>query len=473
MNATQNKIMPKVSIIIPTYNRSELLRFTLESVLAQTYPNIEIIVVDDGSIDDTAAMLKQYANHITYIQQDNQDVAAARNTGIQAASGEYLTFIDDDDLMLPKKIEQQVHVLTARPSIGLVHCGYWYIDKYGNRLETVSFLPAGTLKELVIINQIWSGAPLIRRQWINQVGGFDTTWATSADWDMWLRLARAGCQFTCVHEPLGGYRVLPQSMMSNVAKQEHGSFYTLDRIFADPQLPIDVLAEKAKAYGTTHLWLSWRYYGAGQWEEAQRNLTEALTLLPHLLENPKELLESIYGDALGVRISDPVEFILNILEHLPPIAAGLRSYKTQLLATVRVGLALRNYAFGNLAKAQQELTEAIALNPTLLEHTGDFANLLGHYATKLPVSTPSLFVETVFQNLPPSAQSLARMRSQVLSDVQVSSAFENYYANRRHLVVPQILQALRYQPAWLKNKGVISILLKSLPALLSREQAMS
>jgi len=463
--------LPRVSVIIPTYNRSTLLERTVKSVLAQTYPNLETIVVDDGSTDDTALVMAQYAGQITYLQQSNQGVAAARNYGLRVATGAYINFLDHDDLLLPTKIERQVQLLEARPEIGLVHCGYYHIDENDNRLEKMTFLPDGTLAELVCINQIWSGAPLIRRQCLERAGNYDDVW--TADWDMWLRIAQTGQQFACIQEPLGAYRILPGSEMSNVSKLEHGSFYTLDRIFADPQLPIDVLAEKAKAYGTTHLWLSWRYYGAGQWEEAQRNLTEALTLLPHLLENPKELLESIYGDALGVRISDPVEFILNILEHLPPIAAGLRSYKTQLLATVRVGLALRNYAFGNLAKAQQELTEAIALNPTLLEHTGDFANLLGHYATKLPVSTPSLFVETVFQNLPPGAQSLARMRSQVLSDVQVSSAFENYYANRRHLVVPQILQALRYQPAWFKNKGVISILLKSLPALLSREQAMS
>ena len=110
---------PLVSVIIPTYNRSELLQLAIESVLAQTYPAIQLIVVDDGSSDDTPAMLAQYAGRIVNVRKANQGGTAARNTGIQFAHGEYLNFMDHDDLMMPTKIERQMEIMHAKPEVGL------------------------------------------------------------------------------------------------------------------------------------------------------------------------------------------------------------------------------------------------------------------------------------------------------------------------------------------------------------------
>src|ERR1051325_7839947 len=106
-----NQNHPLVSVIVPTYNRANLLRETIESVLAQTYPNIELIVVDDGSTDETPELLKQYDDRLAYIRKQNAGGTAARNTGILAAHGEYLNFLDHDDLFLPTKIERQVKIL--------------------------------------------------------------------------------------------------------------------------------------------------------------------------------------------------------------------------------------------------------------------------------------------------------------------------------------------------------------------------
>jgi glycosyltransferase involved in cell wall biosynthesis len=463
--------VPKVSIIIPTYNRSNLLRLTIESVLAQTYPNIEIIVVDDDSTDDTAAVIEQYAGRVIYIKQANQGASVARNTGFQAASGEYINFLDDDDLLMPTKIERQVQVLDSHPEIGLVHCGYYHIDADGKPLDKVCMLPAGeVLKELVQYCFLLIHTPLIRHQCLDQVGLFDDELDCHEDWDLWLRIAQAGYQFACVQEPLCAYRVQQDSKMANLAKVEQGAFTVLDKVFANPRLPADVLAVKAQAYGNTHLWISWSYYVSGRWNDGQRNLAKALTLLPHLLEHPQELLESLIGHALSVRVSDPAKFVSDVLDHLPPCAASLRQYRARLLANVHVGLALRDYAFGDLEQAKHEIAEAIALNPALLEHTDEFAGLLRHYAVKLPVRAPSLYVETVLQNLPSGAQRLANVRSRVLSDVLVAHAFEDYHAGHRRNAVPKILRALCYRPSVLRNRGVVSISVRSLPALLSRKR---
>jgi tetratricopeptide (TPR) repeat protein len=461
--------LSRVSVIIPTYNRSKLLQLAVESVLAQTYPAVEIIVVDDGSTDDTEAVMEQYAGRITYIKQDNQGVAAARNAGIRVASGEYLNFLDDDDRFMPAKIERQVQILDSRSEIGLVHCRYYHIDEDGNRLSEAGLLPEGkVLKELVCGCFVWSGAPLIRRQCLDQVGLFDEeTWSTSEDWDMWLRIAQAGYPFACVQEPLGAYRILPDSRMADVARLEHGVFAVLDRVFADSQLPANVVALKEQAYGTMRCWMSCRCYAAGRWNEAKRNLTESLALRPQLLEHPEDLLQVFYHHALSAHVSDPAEFITGLFDHLPLAADGLWPYRSHLLGQVYAELALRSYGLGDIAEAKDKLAEAITLDPAILDQSEAFAESLCNYAMYQSGSAPHLYVDTVLQNLPDGAQRLVRVRSRVLSNVSIGCAFRDYSAGRWRLVIRQVLTALRYRPSWLGNRGVVSIFLKSLLNMLT------
>jgi glycosyltransferase involved in cell wall biosynthesis len=446
-----------VSIIIPTYNRSNLLRLTVESVLAQTYPNIEIIVIDDGSTDDTEAVMASYAGRVIYVKQEH-GATNGRYKGFQMASGEYINFLDHDDLIMPTKIERQVQILDSQPEIGLVHCGYYYMDKDGDFLEAVSFLPAGTLEELVCGDFIWSGAPLIRRQCLDRVGRFDRC----SDWDMWIRIAQAGFQFACIQQPLGAYRILPDSQMANITQLESAIFWILDRVFADPHLPPEVAAVKERAQGGYRFWISCRYYAAGMWENAQRNLVEALELRPQLLEHPGELLELWRGHALSMRVSDPVGFVMGVLDHLPPVVESLGQYRSQLLSQVYVGLSLREYGSGRIAQAQGYLAKAVALEPSVFDQSDDSAELICHNAMRLPVNDPVRYVETVFQNLPACAQPLAPLQSRVLGEVSMGCAFRDYFAGRPRQVVQRILAALRHHPSWLLNKGVASILLKSL-----------
>jgi glycosyltransferase involved in cell wall biosynthesis len=463
--------LPRVSVIIPTYNRSKLLREAVESVLAQTYPNIEVVVVDDGSTDDTAAVAAQYAGRVTYLKQANQDVAAARNTGIRAASGEYLSFLDDDDLILPTKIARQVQVLASRSEAGLVHCRYYYANEDGNYLYKVGLLPEGeVLQKLVCKNFVWVGAPLIRCQCFEQVGLFDEEIpAICADWDMWLRMAQAGYRFACVQEPLGVYRIHRDGMMSDVAELERGIFAVLDKVFSNSQSPAEVAALKKQVYGGIRFWISCRYYAAGQWDDARRNLTAALALRPQLLEQPGELSRLLLSHALSPRVSDPFQFVAGVLDHLPACADGLQRYRSHILSQIYAGLAMRNYGVGNIADAKSQFTEAIALDPTRFEQTKYFARLLSRYALHLPVSAPIPYVDTVLRNLPAQAQRLGRGRAHVLSYVNVKLARQDYSAGRRLRTIRRVLTALRYRPSWIGNRGLVSIFLRSLLGLMTRE----
>lgn len=462
--------LSRVSVIIPTHNRSKLLCSAVESVLAQTYPNVEIIVVDDGSTDDTAVMMAQYAGRVIYIKQANQGPIVARNTGFEASSGQYINFLDDDDLLMLTKIERQVQVLDSRPEIGLAYCRHYHIDQDGGYLDEVGYLPDGdVLRELTKGCFLVVHAALVRRQCLDKVGLFDTDlpWGGQycEDWDLWLRIARAGYQFACVQELLCAYRIHQGGRVANVANEERASFAVLGNVFADPHLPSDIVATKDEVYGMCRVWIGFRYYAADQWEDAQRNLTEGLSLCPQLLEHPEDLLQILCGDALGARVSDPVKFITDVFDHLPPRATNLRPHRSQALRQVYVGLALRSYRVGDIIRAKDQLIEAIALDPTVLEQTDQFAETLRYNALSLPVDAPLRYVDRVLRNLPAEAQQLKRIRSRVLGDVSVASAFQDYAAGRRDRVIGKVLTALRYCPSWLGNRGVISIFVKSLIGL--------
>src|ERR1044071_7624837 len=248
---------PLVSVIIPTYNRWSYLQMAIDSVLTQTYPNIEIIVVDDGSTDRTAEMLDSYENRIQVIHQKNQGGTNARNTGVQISKGDYLTFLDHDDLMFPTKLERQIALFEVDPKLGAVHCRWQYIDPQGKILDKIGPLPKGNIyKTLVLGCFLWSGAPVVRREYFHKVGDFDPSiW--SSDWDMWLRLAGAGCTFGCVQEILGAYRIMPDSTMADVSRTEKMDIRLLDKVFASPQqTPQAIQAVKAQAYGIWRFWLS-------------------------------------------------------------------------------------------------------------------------------------------------------------------------------------------------------------------------
>jgi len=190
--------VPRVSVIIPTYKRRDFILLTLESVFAQTYTDCEVIVVNDGSPDDTRAILQPLvsAGRIRYIEQKNSGQAFARNVGLSHARGEYIAYLDDDDAWPIDKLVWQVEELDNNPPAVMV---------YGRagQLGTDRFLDGGRLpdgdvwKAFLWRNYIVSpGQTLIRKQSLEMIGGFDSDIWGAEDWDLYIRLARIGpCRF--------------------------------------------------------------------------------------------------------------------------------------------------------------------------------------------------------------------------------------------------------------------------------------
>lgn len=187
-----------VSVVIPTYNRAALTIQALESVYAQTYRPLEVIVVDDASIDNTASVVQKWQScHneesfsvVLHRKPRNEKLAAARNTGIQLSKGEFVAFLDSDDTWMPDKLEKQMAVFqTAKQSVGLVYTGAVIV--FPGRKQTVLPQYRGPLAQAALLGTVIIGSGsgvLIRRQVLQQVGGFDPKLSGAEDQDMWIRI---------------------------------------------------------------------------------------------------------------------------------------------------------------------------------------------------------------------------------------------------------------------------------------------
>lgn len=197
---------PKVSIIIPTYNRASLIKKAVESLLNQTYKNIEILIIDDCSTDDTEKVIKYYRDdRIIYTKLEiNQGAPAARNFGISKANGELIAFLDSDDRWESTKLEKQVKKLSEDKKIGVVYTGIKKISSSSTKL----LLPQkrkNILNDLLIGNCVGSTSTvLIRKDLLLKVGGFDLSFKSCQDWDLFIRLALI-TEFDYIQEPLVQY----------------------------------------------------------------------------------------------------------------------------------------------------------------------------------------------------------------------------------------------------------------------------
>jgi len=183
---------PKVSIIIPTYNQSQYLEEAIESVLNQTYKNIEIIIVDDGSTDNTSEVVKSFDNKIIYIQQKNKGASGARNTGIKKANGQYIAFLDADDMWLKNKLEKQIEFIQNNPEIGLLGTGCYQMIDMSKMIHKKIFPAKNEIlqKDLIKYNPFIQSSVMIKKDVFNHIDLYDEKFKESEDYDLWLRIAQ-------------------------------------------------------------------------------------------------------------------------------------------------------------------------------------------------------------------------------------------------------------------------------------------
>lgn len=278
--------MPKVSVVIPAYNAMNYLPATMESLLSQSFDNLEVIVVNDGSSDGTEQWVSQIENpKVKLISQKNKGLAGARNTGISHATGEYIAFLDADDLWEPTKLEKQVNTLEENPEVGLVYTWVALIDEQGKFTGRIfKNNPEGDVwQQLIEHNIVECGSvAMLRRSCLETVGVFDENLRSFVeDWDLWLRIA-SRYPFKVVKEPLVYYRQISTSASRNWEAMERSFRMVIEKAF--DSAPSELLYLKKRSYGAANLCLAWKSLQSRSkdYKRAIHFLQQALAYYPQL-----------------------------------------------------------------------------------------------------------------------------------------------------------------------------------------------
>lgn len=217
--------MALVSIIIPTFNRAHWLQTTIPNILQQRDAEWELLVVDDGSTDTTAQLVQSVTDpRVRYIYHEHGERSPARNFGLQQARGEFVLFADDDDLLHPDFLSRARQV-QAKTHAGVVHAGIRLIDAKGNFLPQAPTIPSAhqDILRALLVENFGLASALVKRDWVERVGGFDETLTAAEDWDLWIRLAAENCVFAPVPEALIYYRMHDANTVQNWLHMEsHG-----------------------------------------------------------------------------------------------------------------------------------------------------------------------------------------------------------------------------------------------------------
>ncbi len=277
-----------VSVVIPAYNSAPCVGAALESVFRQTYTPYEVIVVDDGSPDDTEAAVAPWRDRILYVRQPNGGAAVARNTGLARSRGEYIAFLDADDSWMPEKLARQVAYLEAHPEIALVHTDVVVTGEGGTRpgpakrrLQTTD---GPNLPVIFAYCHVTTPAAMVRRGVLERVGGFDPSCSPSEDYDLWIRIAREG-GIGLVEEPLTTITLGSRSGWRGDGTRTYGAILRLLQLAAaeDPEFTRRYPELVRERMALAHHELGLALLHRGERGLARRHWTKAIASNPWLL----------------------------------------------------------------------------------------------------------------------------------------------------------------------------------------------
>jgi len=268
-----------VSVVVPAYNAARFVGQAILSAQAQSLPPLEIIVVDDGSDDQTVAVVEREFPQVRLLTQSHRGVSAARNRGWRATRGALIAFLDADDFFLPGKLAAQVRLLESNRRLGVAHSGWLIADEQGHVTRQVTpwvYAPDLDLATWVLWKPVLLGAMVLRREWLERAGGFAEDLSQAEDVDLLLRLSCMGCRAAWVRQPTFAYRQHGEGTSRRGAERARGLTTALDRLFAQPALPHSVRRLERKARYYTALWLAWSMFEQGNPEEMEHCLEQAV-----------------------------------------------------------------------------------------------------------------------------------------------------------------------------------------------------
>lgn len=375
-----------VSVVVPNYNHGRYLGDAIESILAQTYRQYEIIVVDDGSTDNSRKVAAEYGDQIRYIYKDNAGLSAARNTGLRHAQGEFIALLDADDMYEPDFMERLVHILSANDNVDGVYCGYRFVDQYGVALPQAEtrVIPSEQLYEVMKRGNFWvPESVMMRRSCYITAGPYDESLRACEDWDIWLRIL-AKHSVMGIADILTRHRILPNSMSSDPTRMVQNRLAVTRNHFGTLSQPTVQAGDKiSEIYGQAYLVSSIEYLQFGDVEKAFFYFKQAAEASPCLLNKAGTFYElgcgsqpkGGRGDLMNIDLESNGNQLLDFLSRLFDESNELEGVdQEKVVGLAQYTLGVIGYNSGRNKQARRYFHQAIKHDKNLLT-SADYGRL--------------------------------------------------------------------------------------------------
>jgi len=457
---------PKVSVIIPAYNGAQFLGETIQSVLGQTYSNFELIIVDDASPDNTAEVVKRFDDiRLKYIvHEKNKGSDVARDTGLRASCGEFIAFLDQDDLFHPEKLAVHVNFMALNPDIGVTYNPRFNLNHSSMTVRDMWCPPRTvTLSDMVLSFPFAPSDVVLRREWAVQMDLLNgsLSWC-GGEIIHYGGLCLSGCRFASVGRALNYRRYHSGRIIKDLVGGCKSEIYAQDKILYDPRCPAEVTALHNLAHA--NFYMSWAYHALAQGETSigQGFLTEAYQLKPSIIEGmPCELVHFFLMCSIDDETLDHETILKRVFTQLPlemsqisgqinwAIARGYLLKSLRALIWDRSDDGRRYYEQAKKLKAPIDDPLIRQLTHNLLDIRTQFGDI--HVQEKILALKP-YFVKH-------GGRASLRL---LISSYLINRAFESYRAGEYRQVPKLALRAIANNPRYLLNRGVLSIFLRSI-----------
>jgi glycosyltransferase involved in cell wall biosynthesis len=454
---------PTVSVIIPTYNGARFLGEAMQSVFEQTYPDFELIVVNDASPDNTCEAVKQFDDPrlIYLVHEENQGADVARHTGLQASSGEIIAFLDQDDLFHPEKLQEHVIFLERDPDVGMTYNARFELNYSSKTIRELWRPPCSiTLADLVLWFPISPSDSVLRRKWAFEMDLHSDN-SRGSEISILSHLFMSGCGFGLVDRALNYRRYHSRRKVKDLARACESELSNQIKVFSDARCPAEVLALRGVAHSNLYRYWSYLAFGQGETALGQKFVREAVRLKPSLLEGrPCELVQFLLINCIDDESENHEALLQGIFAQMPPEIAWLSEQSSWAVAQGYLLKGARAVIWDRPEDGRRHFEHAANLCAQVDEpFLSTLTQKLLNYEAEFGVEA----TQNVLCSLTPYLESLgdrAFVRD-LKSSYSVNRAFRSYDAGDYATVPMTILHAIANNPKYLANRGVVSILLRS------------
>ena len=456
--------MPRISVVVPTYNQATYLVEAIESVLNQSFTDFELIVINDASTDHTDEVMQGFADErIKYIvNPQNRYAAATRNIGIRAASTALIAFLDSDDVFHPDKLKFHIAFLDSHPEIGSSYNSRYHWNHSAKTIRELVRPPLTvSLDDFVLGFPFTTSDMVVRREWLLNVGLFEEDYTWSEELDLNCKLALAGCSFASVDRALNYRRYFSEKVFGHIDDKCANATRAIEKALADPRCPDQTKDLRVPAL--TNNYLCWIANALIQNETplAQQLIRSALQLNPSLIEGiPSELVHSMVRFAIYDESLDHELLLRKMFDQLPQACKTVSSQYHWAIGRGHLEKGTRAIIWDRPKDGQAYFTRAIELGAQVDD---GFLNKLAYKLLSYELEFGSAATQHILESLSTYLGKLGYRAQvgQLQGRYYADQAFKNYNQGHFNQVPRNVFRAITSDTTYLKNRGLWVILSRS------------